>query len=295
MSSKRIARLVVLLLFVASACNGGASEQSSDATPTPSATAETDRARNGEPSADGGDGGSASDNGAASSPAPQPTKGGELQPGALDPPAAGGYTFNNTGSETLNCGAPQTREPPKETNVTIDKANGNRQRSVADVRRPDGTGDVTTTILEYRSDGVYLIYLKTEQTAPFLGTNTIEFEPDPPVLVAPNSPSNGQKWSFTLRSKDGDVTVKVDNTIEAVATNVKLGDGSTVSAVRAKSTSRATGDSDFGQIDVTTVSTTWASVEDRLIVKDISDTTGTFSTCEIDEHVESLLFSAKPS
>jgi hypothetical protein len=290
MNRRFLGTFLVVVLLIAGCNRGG---DGSEASPDPSIPASPQLGDDLEPEGSGEEPGTA----APSTPkaGPQPTKGAPRQKGSLVPPAAGAYFTDNSGSETLNCGTPQKTDPPKLTEIRVDPANGSRQRSVADARRADGTGSVSTTILEYRPDGVYLIYLKLEQTVPFLGTNVTEFEPSKPPLVAPNQPKQGEKWSFTMTSKDGDVTVTSNNSIEATSEAVSLGDGSKVTTSRAKATTRVTGTTNFGNMDITTVSTTWASPAHRLVVKDISDTSGTFSTCTVDAHVESILRTTKPS
>ena len=226
--------------------------------------------------------------------APAAAPGAPLQSGSLQPTAPGNYSYNESGQATLNCGTPQTQPAPSPTSLRIDPANGNRQRSVRDRRRPNGQGIVITQDFEFRPDGFYLAYLHQQQSTP-IGSDTSEFEPNPPVLAMPRSPKQGQSWNFSLTSKDGRIKVDISNTVEAVEEGVTLANGTTAPASRVKSNRHATGQSNLGGIDITENTTLWVSLRDRLIVKQISDTNGTVGVCTTTSHIEELISSTTPS
>lgn len=229
------------------------------------------------------------------SPSPLPVKGSPLAPDALRPADPGRYTFDETGIRKLGC-VPDEK-PATPTTLDVDPADGDRQQSVRDQRYPsDGHGVVGSSVLEFRKDGVYLAHLRQEQTFPLLGTFVTEFEPSPPVLVFPADPKAGQTWSFTLKSKDGKVTVESSNTLESVSDGVPLGGGANIQAMKVRGTSHITGQSELGPLDITDRTVTWISVQARLIVKTIADTSGTAGTCRFDgTHIEAVVRSVTPA
>lgn len=284
-----LAVLAIVALISTGAC-GKKKNASTTKSPTPSpaasAAASPTAAAQASPAAKGTKG--------KSSGAPAPAPGGALAAGAIQPTAPGSYSYNESGQSSLSCPAPQSQAAPSPTGLKVDAANGNRQRSVRDRRGPNAQGVVITQDYEFRADGIYLVYLRQEQSTP-IGTDTSEFEPNPPALVLPKSPKSGQSWAFSMTSKDGRIKVDISNTIEAPEETVTVANGGTTPAVRLRSTRHATGQSNLGQIDITETATIWASLRDRLIAKQISDVNGTVGTCTTTGHVEQLINSTTPS
>ena len=283
-----LALLAIVSLIATGACGkkkAASSTKSPKPTPTASAAASPTAAAQASPTAKG-----AQPKGGAPAPAP----GGALPAGAIQPTAPGSYSFNEAGQATLNCGTPQTQQAPSPTSLKVEGANGNRQRSVRDRRGSNGQGLVITQDYEFRTDGIYLAFLHQQQSTP-IGQDSSEFEPNPPVLVLPKSPQAGQTWGFSLTSKDGRIKVDVSNTIESPEETVTVGNGKTSPAVRVRSMRHATGQSNLGQIDITETATLWASLRDRLVVKQISDTKGTVGVCTTTSHIEELINSTTPS
>jgi hypothetical protein len=284
-----LAVLAVVALVSTGACGKKKNASSTkSSTPSPTASASPSPAAAAKPSP--------TKKAQSKSGAPAPAAGGALAAGAIQPTAPGNYSYNETGQNSFTCPPTpaQTQPAPSPTGLKVDSANGNRQRSVRDRRASNGQGIVITQDYEFRPDGIYLVYLRQEQSTP-VGTDTSEFEPNPPVLVLPKSPKQGQSWAFTLTSKDGRIKVEISNTIETPEENVTVANGSTSPSVRLKSTRHATGASNLGQIDITENATIWASLRDRLIPKQISDVNGTVGTCTTSGHVEQLINSTSPS
>ena len=223
-------------------------------------------------------------------PPAQAAQGKPLESQAVQPAAPGSYLYDESGTRSFG-GCGPDGPPPSPTSLRIDPANGDRQQGIRDRRSADGQGMVVTTILEYRTDGVYLVYLRQEQQTP-AGPSVNEFEPNPPVLAMPARPTQGQSWQFSLTSKDGKIQVEASNTIEALDEEVAAAGGST-KATRVRRTTRATGQSILGPIDITENAVSW--VASRLIVKEVSDSSGTVGTCRIQSHVEAVIRSTSPS
>lgn len=286
---KRLIAALIALVLVLAACKKETTKTTGGATPEPGSTAGAATATSGPAAASGGKGGSK-----LPAPSPLPVKGEPLPPDALRPTDAGRYTYDETGIRKLGC-VPDEK-PASPTTLDVDPAQGDRQQSVRDQRYPDGHGIVTNSVLEFRKDGVYLAHLLQTQTFPLLGTFTTEFEPSPPVLVFPANPKVGQRWSFTLKSKDGKVTVESTNILESGGEPVALGGGGSVHAIRVKGNSRVTGESQLGPLDITENTLTWISIEARLIVRTIVDTSGTAGTCRFDgTHIEAVVRSTTPA
>lgn len=278
--------LVLILLVGATAGCGGdedrtESRRGEKATPTSTATNPADGS-----TLTSGAGGLAA---SPSAPPPQATQGKPLEPQAVQPAAPGSYLYDETGTRTFG-GCGPDGPPPSPSSFKVDPASGNRQQGVRDRRGSDGQGQVITTILEYRTDGVYLAYLKQEQQTP-AGPAITEFEPNPPVLAMPAKPTQGQSWQFSMTSKDGKVKSDTTNTIEALEEEVGTGGGN-VRATRVRRTTRATGQTILGAVDLTDNTVSW--VGSRIVVKEVSDVSGTVGTCRIQSHIESVIRSTNP-
>lgn len=232
-----------------------------------------------------------------SSPSPlssPPSKGAPLAASAIRPAAPGDYLFDETGSSKVRgCFVSDTPQPTP-THLRIEPADGDRQQFVRDQTDEAGRGQVTTVVLQFRSDGVYLAFLRQESKGG--AVNSVEeFEPSPPVLAAPASPTVGQFWAFDLTSKDGNIQVHTENKVEGVQQEVSLGDGSRVKADLIVSTSHATGHSTQGAADVSITSKTWFSRQLRIDVKGVTDSSGSAGLCQFESHDEALLRSSKTS
>lgn len=133
-------------------------------------------------------------------PAPQAS-------GAAQPMAPGTYTYDTDGQATTE-GAlgNQTEELPSETTLVVEAADGGRQKSVRDTRDAEGEGGTTTTILQYRDDGVYLEYVKLETRVNGVPI-TYEFVPSNPQLIAPTGAGVGYHTEFTMTSTNNRLTV----------------------------------------------------------------------------------------
>jgi hypothetical protein len=220
---------------------------------------------------------------------PPPTRGAPLESGSVRPTRSGTYTFDNVGTTKLRTCFTYDYPTPASSTLKVDPPNGNRQQAV--LANDDAT---TTTVLEYQEGGIHLAFLRQEQPTPS-GDFVTEFEPVPPVLAVPASPAVGQAWSFTLVSKDGQVTTETTRRIEAVDDRVTLGDGRTMAAVRIRTDARIQGESPFGPLDLRLVSVSHQSGELRLLLRDVTDTTGKVGLCDYDSHVESTLRSSTPA
>jgi len=220
---------------------------------------------------------------------PPPTDGSPLTAGSVRPTRSGTYTFDNVGTTKLRTCFTYDYPTPASSTLKVDPPNGNRQQAV--LANDDAT---TTTVLEYQEGGIHLAFLRQEQPTPS-GDFVTEFEPVPPVLAVPASPAVGQAWSFTLVSKDGQVTTETTRRIEAVDDRVTLGDGRTMAAVRIRTDARIQGESPFGPLDLRLVSVSHQSGELRLLLRDVTDTTGKVGLCDYDSHVESTLRSSTPA
>lgn len=282
-----LAAIAVLLL---SACKG--EETTKKTTSSPGATATSSDGESPEAAKSAGPGSGA---GKLATPSSLPAKGQALQPEDVRPADPGTYSFDESGVRKVTGCAPD--EPPATpSTLRVDPADGDRQHSIRDQRYSDGHGIVSNNVLEFRTDGVYLVQVKQTQTFPLLGTFTSEFEPSPPVQVFPANPKVGETWKFTMKSKDGKVNVESSNTLESSGEKVALGGGENLQSARIKGTTHVTGESPLGPMDFTENTTTWVSIEARLIVKTISDASGSVGTCRLDgTHIEAVLRSTTPS
>lgn len=222
--------------------------------------------------------------------------GGALETGAVRPTDAGAYIFDDDGMTDFkdDVGCPPDRKAPTPTKLTVDPPNGNRQKWVRDRRSQDGQGLVVTLLLEYRQNGVYLVLLNQQQSTP-LGTFHTEFEPNPPVLVAPYNTEVGTSWTYTLKSKDGRLTVDAENVVEAVGEAVTIGDGSSPGTTRVRRNSHIYGETDLGQVDVNETTTTWISPDARLGVQEVSQSSGRIGLCQFTTNLKSVVRAARPT
>lgn len=289
---RKILALVALLALIAAGCDRTPESEEVLTSPSPSPTAGEEQDRETAESPEPGEGGQGGAARPASSPAPPPRRPAPLAAEAVKPPAPGTYTYDEEGTRSSGtCG--EDGPPPTPTSLTVRAASGSTQRTVWD-RTEGNDGLVVTTDLQYRRDGIYLLYLHQEQRTP-VGPVANEFEPSTPPLAMPAQPRASQRWSFTLKSKDGKVTVEVTNTIEAVSEKVRLPSGETVDAVRIFRRSHARGQSLLGNVDLVDESRVWVAPAVRLQVRSVSDTSGTVGTCKIESHIETTLRSTRSS
>ena len=239
MTTKRILAAVSIATALAlPACGGGSDEAdqvSSRATTTSTAGdgATTTTAASGEAPSEGGaaagGSGSGSAGGQTSAGGTDPgtggggstpsgsSSGGGGTPAAASAPApakAGTYRYDTDGSTTTSGAVNQTRELPSVTTLKIEAADGTRQRSVRDMRDDEGDGTVTTTVLQYRADGVYLESLKIQATTAGF-TVTYDFRPSPAKLVAPAGTEVGDHLEFSMESTDGSIQADVAVDVQA--------------------------------------------------------------------------------
>ena len=203
------------------------------------------------------------------------------------PPAAGRYTYANTGSIETSVCAVDRRPYPATTDLQISALRGARQEGV----RGDAEQGTQSSVIEYRDSGLYLVSLVLDQP----GLGRIEFRPAAPVLFLPAPPTVGKTWTFTLRSTDGKYTLDSTSRITALKQPVRLGDGSTVSTTTVRTVSTLTGTSSVGAVDLTLTTVSSASHDPALAVKEVQDTEGTVGPCRVDGHVESVMRSTRPA
>ena len=276
-------RLLVLLLLLA-AC-GGEEQRITTTTAAPSTVVETTQPATAAPSPSPG---------APSTTAPAATTRPRAsattvpaQPAlATGPARPGQYLFDEKGLiKTLGC-LTSNQQPPSPSRLNVAPPNGNRQQIDRDQSGP-GIGSITNLVLEYRDDGAYLVSLK--QSMSVAGQSVVfDFEANPPVLTIPSRPRPGQTGGFTLTSRDGQVKIEASSRVEGLNEPVTLGSGAAANAHRLVTTSRITGTSSQGSLNVTVQRVSWYSPESHLEIKESTDTSGTVGLCRVDFHIESL-------
>lgn len=285
----RLLALVAVAVIVLSACNRG--EEKKRATKASPAVGGAVEPEGGTPSPTTGAAGAGGQ--AAAPPAPPKQQASPLAQAALKPIAPGGYVYDETGMRKLGGCGPDS-PPPTPTSLKVEPANGSLQRTIREQTSSQG-GEVTTTDFEFRTDGIYLIYFHQESRSP-LGSRTNEFKPDPPALVFPTKPTVGKSWNYSFSSSDGGSKFDIKITIEALDETVKIGDGRDVKAVKLLRETHATGSSpQFGNFDITDKTQSWMNTDTRLIVREISDSSGTAGTCKIEVHREAVIRSTNPA
>lgn len=131
---------------------------------------------------DGDGGGGGGGGGSQAQPAPVPVPQGE-------------YAYATRGSRTISG---NTDSLPRTTTLRAGGPAGGVQRQARDLRDSDGNGTLTETDLVYRSDGVFLSYVKV--TSRFQGgiTDVREFDLPQPQLLAPRGGGPRFERSFTM-------------------------------------------------------------------------------------------------
>ncbi|MEX2552978.1 MAG: hypothetical protein WD627_08280 [Actinomycetota bacterium] len=211
---------------------------------------------------------------------------------ATGPAKPGQYLFDEKGLiKTLGC-LTSNQQPPSPSRLNVAPPNGSRQQIDRDQSGP-GIGSTTNLVLEYRDDGAYLVSLK--QSMSVAGQSVVfDFEANPPVLTIPSRPRTGQTGGFTLTSRDGQVKIEASWRVEGLNEPVTLGSGAAANAHRLVTTSRITGTSSQGSLNVTVQRVSWYSPESHLEIKESTDTSGTVGLCRVDFHIESLARSLDP-
>ncbi|MCU1450850.1 MAG: hypothetical protein JWP02_3020 [Acidimicrobiales bacterium] len=125
---------------------------------------------------------------------------------AAAPAKPGTYKYDTSG--TTSFGA-QSSSPPPVTPLVVDPPAGTRQHSTHDSRKPDGSGSVGETTLDYQPQGVFLVELKITTKAAGI-TDVQDFVANPPVNVAPTGVKPGQSVEFDISGSGTNVHVKID-------------------------------------------------------------------------------------
>ncbi len=292
-ASRLPAVLLVVLALVVAACGDGVEDvglerDPGEETPTtdePAADGDAEDALDGAGPPDGDDapGGPGAGDGPAAAPAPGPggagaaggTGGGARQPAAPQPARPGTYTYDVEGE--VRAGTFRQAHPPEGT-LEVHTPEEGEQRSIA------RTGDQETEqVLRYGDDGVHLTYQRTSGPQ-----GQVEFRPEQPVLVFPGTPAAGQAWEWTMRSTDGATTVHArmqllrEEAVEVAGTSVPtwvLQLDLTLS----------------GQVDATSTSTAWVSVEHRLTVQEESEMEGRFGAFTFEAEQRRTIRSLTPA
>lgn len=224
---------------------------------------------------------------AAPAPAPPPPPAPAAANPVTGPAAAGQYIFDEKGTlQTQGC-LVASQNAPTPTRLNVGGLEGNRQSINRDQTGPGSAGSISNAVFEYREDGAYLVSLSQEQRVSGQ-VLLFDFTAGTPSRVIPAFPQVGETGSFSLTSADGAVRVDAGTTVEAVGEPVTLGQGERLNTVRLRTTTRISGSSSQGSLDLNVTRTSWYSTDKHLEVKDVTDTTGTVGLCRVNFHVESL-------
>ena len=157
------------------------------------------------------------------------------------PSAAGTYEYATEGTVTSSGAMGGTRAFPTTTKLTVEPPQDVRQRTVRDMRDSSGDGEITTTILQYRADGVYLESLKLQTRVGGI-TVTYEFRPDPAQLLAPTGTAVGYHTEFAMTSTDGGL--KTTTTVDALGEETVTIGGTAVPTYKVRIHTAVEGDAD---------------------------------------------------
>lgn len=240
------------------------------------------------PSGDPG-GSDGSDGQAQGTPAPPTTAAGDPagQGGDAPPPAAaaayphvppGDYTYDQTGE--IRAGPTTQPADP----VAVDRyfpPEGADQRNTS-VEDGEEMGE---TVYRHLPEGVFLV--RTVRKTP--DGRTIEFRPDPPVVVAPAGLAPGDSWSWTMTSTDGSFTLEQTTTVLRTET-VDVG-GTGVQTVVLDTDVTLTSD----ELTMRADTTQWVSPAHSLEVRSESHVEGTFGAIPFTGDVTRTLRSLQPS
>lgn len=222
------------------------------------------------------------DGGSLGDPPPAPTA-----PAAAQPTRPGTYRYDVQGTVTQSGPLGGTDPLPSPAVLTVDPPDGGRQRTVLDARDDDGEGSVTTTVLQYRDDGVYLESLKL-QTRVSGVTITYEFRPEPPPLVAPTGAGVGFHTQFTLTSTNGGL--RTTTTLDVVDREMVTIGGASIDTFKVRTHTVVEGDADGESTSTTNFDRgNYLSVRDHT-VSDLDTQFGRFQS-----EATSTLRSADPS
>lgn len=105
------------------------------------------------------------------------------------------YEYATQGQRTVSGNREQM---PSTTTLTAESPANEEQRQIRDLRDGDGNGTVTESRLLYRSDGVFLTYVKVTSKFPGGLTDVREFRLPRPQLLAPTGGGPGFERSFSM-------------------------------------------------------------------------------------------------
>jgi hypothetical protein len=197
-------------------------------------------------------------------------------PGAPKPAAPGTYVYNRTGKANTSAFGDQTLDG--QVSLKVDAPNGSDQHSTQTAA--EGGRE---QVLRFLGEGAYFVDIKQSQQG-----FTKEFQPNPPVLAMPSTPTIGRTWSWTVTSTDDATTLNASFKIERNET-LAIG-GEQVPTVVVSAVLKLSGD-----ITATSNTTNWVSTAKALIVRADENTNGNVGTVTFTSQSSSVLQSTKPS
>lgn len=147
------------------------------------------------------------DNGSIDKSGPKRARSPETTPPAAAAIPAGTHEYATQGERTVSG---NRQEMPSTTTLTAETSTGEEQRQIRDLRDANGNGTVTESRLLYRSDGVFLTYVKVTSKFPGGLTDVREFRLPRPQLLAPAGGGPGFERSFSMHGSGtrADVSLK---------------------------------------------------------------------------------------
>jgi hypothetical protein len=195
---------------------------------------------------------------------------------AVRPTAAGTYTYDSSGSQTLSGGS---RAVDATSTLTVSPASGGRQSSTLH----DAQGDTRQDVV-LRPGGTWLGALSL--TSPTLSK---DFRFDPPVLLLPDPGTPGARWSWQGTSTDGSTTVSAAN--QLVRRETLTVGGERVATVVLQTHLVITGK----DLRYTADQTSWVAPAYRLPVRTHSKGSGTYGAFPFSFDITDALRSVHPA
>jgi len=188
----------------------------------------------------------------------------------------GTYTYKASGTSTSGT-PPTTKQQSGSSTLKVDPATGTDQHST-ETSDQAGTSEST---YRFASNGVLIVDLKMS------GQANAEFKPDPPVLGLPHPWTNGQQWSWDMKSTDGNTTIHGDFKITGTE-SVTVG-GTSVDCVKFDYTLNVKTSFQGAPVTVTITGTRWQSEKYSLLIKDHSVTdAGAFGKFDFTKTLDSV-------
>lgn len=220
--------------------------------------------------------------------APEVSGGGTVS--VTTPPAAGTYTYDQTGTTLVKDQGQQPKTRDATGTLVVSAPTQGSDGAEVKMEREEGSGTKQLQTLLYNDKGISIVYVKN-YLAVVNKIEEFECKPDRPVLILPVGIGPGSTWQDRV-SCGSNGQIEYSATV-AAEEPVTLGDGSATDALKIDVSIKVTA-TGSRTLHTQSKETFWFSPAARLQVKIQDDTSAQLSVYDIERHSVDVLQTTTP-